>query len=823
MRDDGQLAHQYDRVLRSHERRVAASDLPRNRGMRERIRAAVRTALAPPIGANFGNHLALLELSRDEEGRSRLITTNFDTLFERAWHNAHHQRIASHANAAMPQPKVSGFAGVLHLHGRLADDRPELSLVETDLVLTSAEFGDAYLRSGWASRYVYDVVRAHTVVLVGYEADDPPMRYLLEVLEADRERYPDLHKVYAFASCEAGGEELMTALWRAKGVEPILYTPNADGHLPLYDSIREWRRYAGDPTAWRKEELRSIFAVSPKNQAPDVLGRCARLLGHGDASQLLGELSPSPNWLSPLLERRVFALDHAHPGLWIAARLNDSHMVRSSVELRSFTNEATWHIERALREKRGELSQVRLKAWQLILKSKRPGTPRDAREWYLASRHIQQGEAGHDSRQIIRRVLQPQLAIEKAWRLNEVPERNEGEERLDDLLRIEFRCGDHPAADEILKAWPESVDQEVALFRVLERALIEALEEAKDVGYLDGWDRADGDVPSVASHPQNAHRSGFYPIVRTLADLWERIASRERDTARTLASGWSNSPYLIARRLYLFAICSETFTADETWAALERLDDQTFWIGSAQVEIMRLAIKRWQQFSPEIQRAFEGRLRLGLPRTLFPDNAFENEEEWVSVRDSATMKRLARLKAAGGPITAESQSLLNEIAGRHPRWVPGRGDRDDFSIWHETRWGVHGEAGLLANIADDALVVEAMRLQQERQFEQGDIWRIFCAADPERALRGLRLVADGDRWEVSAWRDLIWATTDEGDNALQLELAGLLVGMPEAALAELLPAASSWLQKRRTNSKPALSSSLGYVRGLGLPGQFRSC
>jgi NAD-dependent SIR2 family protein deacetylase len=215
MRDDGLLAHQYDRVLRSLEKRLSASDLPRNRGMRERIRAAVRAALSPAEDANLDNHLALLELSRDEEGQSRLITTNFDTLFERAWHDGHHQRIASHANAAMPQPKVSGFAGVLHLHGRLADDRVELALAETDLVLTSAEFGDAYLRSGWASRYVYDVVRAHTVVLVGYEADDPPMRYLLEVLEADRERYPDLHKVYAFASCGGGSEGLMAALWRA--------------------------------------------------------------------------------------------------------------------------------------------------------------------------------------------------------------------------------------------------------------------------------------------------------------------------------------------------------------------------------------------------------------------------------------------------------------------------------------------------------------------------------------------------------------------------------------------------------------------------------
>ena len=79
MRDDGLLAHQYDRVLRSLERRLSASDLPRNRGMRERVRAAVRAALSPAKDANLDNHLALLELSRDEEGQSRLITTNFDS------------------------------------------------------------------------------------------------------------------------------------------------------------------------------------------------------------------------------------------------------------------------------------------------------------------------------------------------------------------------------------------------------------------------------------------------------------------------------------------------------------------------------------------------------------------------------------------------------------------------------------------------------------------------------------------------------------------------------------------------------------------------
>jgi NAD-dependent SIR2 family protein deacetylase len=158
MRDGGALHAQYDRVLRSLERRLAASDAPRHSGMRERIRGAVRAALAPPSDAQLVDHLTLLKLSRDAEGRSRVLTTNFDTLFERAWCDAHHQRPNSYAGPAMPQPKVDAFTGVLHLHGRLADVRDDLNLTETDLILTSAEFGDAYLRSGWASRYVYDVV-----------------------------------------------------------------------------------------------------------------------------------------------------------------------------------------------------------------------------------------------------------------------------------------------------------------------------------------------------------------------------------------------------------------------------------------------------------------------------------------------------------------------------------------------------------------------------------------------------------------------------------------------------------------------------------------
>jgi SIR2-like domain len=64
-------------------------------------------------------------------------------------------------------------------------------------VLSSANFGEAYMRSGWASRLVYDLLRRYTLVLVGYSADDPPMRYMLEATEEGRLNFPDLKPAYA--------------------------------------------------------------------------------------------------------------------------------------------------------------------------------------------------------------------------------------------------------------------------------------------------------------------------------------------------------------------------------------------------------------------------------------------------------------------------------------------------------------------------------------------------------------------------------------------------------------------------------------------------
>src|SRR3546814_7831070 len=94
-----------------------------------------------------------------------------------------------------------------------------LNLSQTDLVLTAPNFGEAYMRNGWASRTVYDLMRRYTLVLVGYSADDPPMRYMLEATEEGRLNFPDLKPAYALVADDKNDAGGLREMWRGKGLQ----------------------------------------------------------------------------------------------------------------------------------------------------------------------------------------------------------------------------------------------------------------------------------------------------------------------------------------------------------------------------------------------------------------------------------------------------------------------------------------------------------------------------------------------------------------------------------------------------------------------------
>ena len=141
-----------------------------------------------------------------------------------------------------------------------------LGLAESELILTSADFGDAYLRDGWASQYIEDRMRLNTMVLVGYAAEDPALRLLLETLDADRERFRDLQEVYAIERKKNG----------SKGIKPIEF---AD-YDAIYATLIEWSRYSLQPAAYGRARIANILGIASAvlSCSNDVIAHVSLLL-----------------------------------------------------------------------------------------------------------------------------------------------------------------------------------------------------------------------------------------------------------------------------------------------------------------------------------------------------------------------------------------------------------------------------------------------------------------------------------------------------------------------------------------------------------------
>ena len=86
-------------------------------------------------------HEALLTLSRNRDGLTRLVTTNFGRLFEEAITDKSLD-IPRFQEPLLPVPK-SRWDGLVYLHGRLPDELAHGGL--DHLVVSSGDFGLAYL------------------------------------------------------------------------------------------------------------------------------------------------------------------------------------------------------------------------------------------------------------------------------------------------------------------------------------------------------------------------------------------------------------------------------------------------------------------------------------------------------------------------------------------------------------------------------------------------------------------------------------------------------------------------------------------------------
>jgi len=210
-------------------------------GQRVAVRGALARALKPNLrrkGAT-DTHAALLRLACDRKGDMRLVTTNFDRVFHRAAKRTQ-QKFEAYAAPMLPIPKNCRWNGLAFLHGLLPEKLDQAAL--NRLVITSGDFGLAYLTERWAARFVSELFRNYIVCFLGYRIKDPVLRYMMDALAADRMLGESTPQAWAFGDCEPGQEKDKILEWEAKGVTPILYEALSDshGHSALHRTMHAW-------------------------------------------------------------------------------------------------------------------------------------------------------------------------------------------------------------------------------------------------------------------------------------------------------------------------------------------------------------------------------------------------------------------------------------------------------------------------------------------------------------------------------------------------------------------------------------------------------
>lgn len=287
---------QFDATLDLLERRLP--------GQRLAVRSKLVQALKPKLrrkGAT-DTQAALLCLARSREGALRLVTTNFDRIFHVAAKRTG-QAFQAYAAPMLPIPKNSRWDGLVYLHGLLPEKADYTAL--NRLVVTSGDFGLAYLTERWAARFVSELFRNYVVCFVGYSINDPVLRYMMDALAADRMLGEATPQAWALGDCEPGQERRKIIEWEAKGVTPILYNVPAGSydHSALHQTLHAWAETYRDGVQGKEAIVVKHALTRPQEstQQDDFVGRMLWALSDksGLPAKRFADFNPVPSldWL----------------------------------------------------------------------------------------------------------------------------------------------------------------------------------------------------------------------------------------------------------------------------------------------------------------------------------------------------------------------------------------------------------------------------------------------------------------------------------------------------------------------------------------------
>jgi hypothetical protein len=812
---------EWDRILGLLEKRIVYP----NPNLPEAINP-IRASVGAILGARTRDLTPfkhILAISTDSNGRSRVVTTNFDTLFERAWRRVKPDKPRTFAGPGLPAVGSPEFHGVMHLHGRIHDKY--LGLAATDLVLTSADFGEAYLRSGWASRFVYDLLRRYTLVFLGYAADDPPMRYMLEATEAGRLKFPDLQRAYAFAEVgevdNSDGD--VRARWRAKGLEPIVYR-NGDGSYDLlYESIASWAEFSRNARSWADREIKAISSKAFAEVTDEERNIVRFLVDTVSDTETLLKHALSPDWLECRIKKgSPPELPFRDAYLWQRNWISriDAAKWSMSAAAQPVAPAIGAASVLSLGSVKPELSSFLSMFWQLYhIAHPIPAAVTVRPDWQELRRKLKTGVTDHFAISAIVEIVHPNLNLRGPWRdmyrtgTEPLPEPS----TLSDLCRIEYECAQWPTIAEILLAYPTEARAEARLLSALTSTLTAVCGLAQDAQSIsDDGDSVSRDValvhvpsvedvaPAIAdwgdevgqpNYPDD-HNHSFVPIVRLASSLWKRLAEKDGASAAAIARAWIGHQALLVRRLGYWAASElDQGLITEADAYLRTLDRKTFWRRELTAEAARFWCKRWNKLNSNTRSRLERIMCEGPELKWFWSSTSDEDRRQIAER--MALRELRRVQSARGRLFDSSKQRIRELARRQPsisKRVPL------YSGLYSVSWSSSGPISNSKTIATVPVEKLVERVDEEISADprgQRDLWSTMCRERPNDAFEALLREGTQGNWPRDKWSSIIVAfLTPNQKTRVKVrngKVVRAMLKMPDAVLTDLVPSVVQWL------------------------------
>ena len=816
------------------------------------IERAVAKALAPQKDVDLWAHEFLLDLATTRDGVTKLVTTNFDRLFDDCGRG-----LKTWQPPGLPDPaKPEDMNGIVYLHGRATEDYDG---AEGDgFVLSKAEFGRAYLAEGWATHFFKDVIDRYFVVFVGYSAEDPPVQYLLEGLGKSNGR---LDKVYAFQS---GDPDDAVSRWGHKGVRAIPYD-SKHGHAALWDTLKKWSERAKDPDGWQ-EKIIVMARRGPETLAPFEREQVAHLVSTKEgARKFLESDPPAPaTWLcvfdpsirysKPGQDKKGYEVNpFALYGLasdvvpasipqdnlsakreipttaWDAFALNrrdrlelrDEHVTPLRGDTSLYAGRLPDRISN-LGEWINKISKQNAAVWWGVRQSGlREGIQRQIR------RNLQRSDA-----ECAPHILQSWQYLFEHWRAECDQVRFDCHRFAHELKAVGWSRKTILKYEELSRprltarknffrnAVPPKVDEEISLEDLICLELtynkessnipisdewlaevVSALKRNLEIGIqlesergLYSW--LDPIPPIIPSDdPDIIHferNEGLSCAVLFYTVLFERLLNLNIEKARQEAATWPMDDSIVFARLRIWASQFPTLVPNEDFDEFfGTVNREAFWKDQHRRDLLLTLQQRWAKLPVHATRQLEKRILEGRERW-----KNETEQNFVQRRARDIADRLYWLHSKGCDLSINFEEEIKRLKNAAPDWTPEYADNADRS-W-EMRGGVvrtdtEYSALLLERLPKVLAKAQGLGGRAVSELVNYDPFAGLSTHHPVRALSALRLEAKGGEYPEWAWRGFLHSEKRKHDNGrFKNFITELLVSASDKALKGIIYPVSSW-------------------------------